>query len=194
MLTFILAQILDAIVLVLAVIGARCQSKHRTLFFAVIGNLILTIEYSLLGALTGTVIVFLNATRCFTFFMFTEHSKKPSLAVLLIFEVLNIVCGIIAWTSIWSLLIILGTLFYTYGLWQENVLIMKISTAVVASCWIIYNFVVLAYVCVLRYLAELTSAILAIIAIKKARKLQRQEQIETKAENALNCEFSKSEN
>lgn len=170
MISLILAQVCDAIVLILAVIGARSQSKKITLFFAVFGNLILTLEYSLLGALTGAVIVFLNATRCFTFFMFTKHNKNKSLKVLIIFEVLNVVCGIIAWESIWSLLIILGTLFYTYGLWQENVLMLKYSTIAVTASWIIYNFVVMAYVGVLRSLAEFISALSAIIAIKTNAK------------------------
>lgn len=178
MFAFVFAQICDVVVIILAVLGARSQKKTTTLFYGIIGNLILTLEYTLLGALTGTAIVFLNGTRCFVFFMFAKYNKKPSIFVLLIFEVLNVVLGIIAWQSLWSLLVIVGTVLYTYGLWQNNIVVLKVLTAINTGLWAIYNFVVLAYVGVVRSVAECISAVSAVISIKKREKLQKMQKNE----------------
>ena len=92
---------------------------------------------------------------------------KPSLIFLAIFVVVAIVSGIISWQNAFSIIPIIAAIVFTYGLWQDNVKITKICTAITSGNWVVYNIVVKAYVGAIQSVAEFISAIIAIIRYKK---------------------------
>ena len=159
---FILAQICGLIALVLTVISVQFKTKEKIVMCSVLANIVVAIQYFLLSALTGAVISVINAIRCLIFYVYKKKNMKPSILVLIIFEIVAIISGIISWQNAWSLIPIIVTVIYTYGLWQDNVTIIRITTGIVGFGWAIYNLVVMAYVGALQETSQLISAIIAV--------------------------------
>ena len=163
---FILAQILGGIVLILTVISVQQKTKEKILIFQIIANIVISIQYFLLDALTGGVVSIINIIRCCIFYIYKKKNMKPSVTFLAIFILIAIVSGIWTWQNIFSVIPIIAAIVFTYGLWQDNVKITKICTAITSGNWGIYNLIVKAYVGALQSLAEFTSSIIAIVREK----------------------------
>lgn len=166
---FILAQICGLIALIITAINIQLKSKENIVMLNIWANVAVTIQYFLLGAYTGAVISILNTIRDFVYFLFKKKNIKPSILVLLIFETIAIISGIISWQNIWSIIPILVTIIYTYGLWQDKVKILRITTVIIGYGWSIYNIVVKAYVAALQVLVQGTSALVALVINSKKR-------------------------
>ena len=164
---FILAQILGGIVLILTVISVQQKTKEKILIFQIIANIVISIQYFLLDAVTGGVVSIINIIRCCIFYIYKKKNMKPSVTFLAIFILVAIASGIWTWQNIFSVIPIVAAIVFTYGLWQDNVKITKICTAITSGNWGVYNLIVKAYVGALQSLAEFTSSIIAIVREKK---------------------------
>lgn len=173
---FILAQICGVIVLILTVISVQFKTKEKIVMCMVFANIVVTIQYFLLNAITGAVVSIINVIRCIIFYYYKKKDKKPSLIVLLIFEIVAIVSGIMSWQNMWSVIPIVVTLIYTYGLWQDNVKVIRITTAIAGLGWAIYNIVVMAFVGAIQSVSQLISAMIALIKNKEGTKEKTEEQ------------------
>ena len=167
---FILAQICGVIALILTVVSVQFKTKEKIVMCFVFANLVVTIQFFLLNAITGAVISIINTIRCIIFYYYKKKDKKPSLIILLIFEIVAIVSGMMSWQNMWSVIPIIVTLIYTYGLWQDNVKVIRITTAVVGLGWAIYNVMVMAYVGAIQEISQFVSAMIALIKNKKETK------------------------
>ncbi|MBQ6992110.1 MAG: YgjV family protein [Clostridia bacterium] len=92
---------------------------------------------------------------------------KPSLRVFIIFTVLTIISSIFSWQDIYSIIPLIVTVIHTYGLWQNNVKILKGTVGIAGLGWAIYDIIVMAYVGAVQEVLQLISAIIAIIRLKK---------------------------
>lgn len=160
---FISAQICGVIALILTVISVQFKTKEKIVMCMIFANLVVAVQYFLLNAITGGVISILNTIRCIVFYYYKKKDKKPSLVILLVFEVIAIISGITSWQNIWSLIPVLVTIIYTYGLWQDNVNIIRITTGIAGLGWAIYNIIVMAYVGAIQEIAQLISSIISLV-------------------------------
>ena len=159
---FIIAQTFGVIALILTVISIQFKTKEKIVMCSVLANIVVAIQFFLLDAITGGVISIINAIRCIVFYIYKKKDLKPSIITLIIFEIVAIISGCISWQNIWSLIPILVTVLYTYGLWQDNVKVIRITTGIVGGGWAIYDLIVKAYVGALQETSQLISAIIAI--------------------------------
>ena len=171
---FILAQICGIIALVLTVISVQFKTKEKIVMCSIFANVVVVIQYFLLGALTGAVISIINTIRCLVFYFFKKKDMKPSFIVLIVFETVAVISGIISWQNMWSIIPIVVTVIYTYGLWQDNIKVIRITTAIVGFGWAVYNVVVRAYVGAIQEMAQFISAIIALYR-NKGKKEEIQE-------------------
>lgn len=167
---FILAQICGVIALILTVISVQFKTKEKIVMCSVFANLVVAIQFFLLNAITGAVISVINTIRCIIFYYYKKKDKKPSLIVLLIFEIIAIVSGITSWQNICSIIPIIVTVVYTYGLWQDNVKVIRITTGLAGFGWAIYDIIVMAYVGAIQETSQLISAIIALLRNKDKNK------------------------
>ena len=165
---FILAQIFGAIALILTVTSVQFKTKERILIFQIIANIIIAIQYFLLNALTGGFVAIVNTIRCIIFYYYKKKEKKPSIIFLTIFTIVAIMTGILTWQNAFSIIPIFAAIIFTFGLWQDNVKVTKICTALTSGNWVVYNVIVKAYVGAIQSLAEFISSIIAIIRTKKS--------------------------
>lgn len=165
---FILAQICGIIALIVTVIAVQFKTKEQIVMCSILANLVVSIQFLLLNAITGAVISIINTIRCIIFYYYKKKDRKPSLIVLLIFEVIAVVSGIISWQNLWSIIPIIVTVVYTYGLWQDNVKVIRITTGVAGFGWAIYDIIVMAYVGAIQETSQLISAIIALVRNRKS--------------------------
>ena len=163
---FVLAQVFGLIALLLTVISVHFRNKRDIVLCFVLANLVVAIQFFLLNAITGGIMSIINAVRCFVFYIYNKNNLKPSLIILFLFETIAIVSGIISWQNIFSIIPIILATFYTYALWQDNVKLLRISTAIVGSGWAIYDLIVAAYTGVIQEVSQFISALVAIFKNK----------------------------
>lgn len=69
---FIFAQIIGGIVLILTVISIQFKTKEKILMCQIIANVLISIQYFLLDALTGGVVSIINVIRCIIFYVYKK--------------------------------------------------------------------------------------------------------------------------
>lgn len=174
---FILAQIFGLFALLMSVVVIQFKSKGKILFGICLLNSLTVVQFILLDALTGAVIGSLNTIRCIVFYVYEAKKKNQSILVLMIFEILTITAGILTFNNIWGLLPMISTLIYTYGLWQNNITFLKISSAIMCIGWIIYDIIILAYVDAFRSFCEFMASIVAACTqIKDSKRVEEYSQ------------------
>lgn len=164
---FILAQICGIIALILTVIAVQFKTKEKIVMCSVFANIVVAIQFFLLNAITGAVVSIINTIRCIIFYYYKKKDMKPSIIILLIFEIIAVVSGIMSWQNIWSIIPIIVTIVYTYGLWQDNVKVIRIATGIAGFGWAIYDVIVMAYVGAIQEASQLVSAIIALFRNRK---------------------------
>lgn len=167
---FILAQICGIIALILTVIAVQFKTKEKIVMCSVFANIVVAIQFFLLNAITGAVVSIINTIRCIIFYYYKKKDMKPSIIILLIFEIIAVVSGIMSWQNIWSIIPIIVTVIYTYGLWQDNVKVIRIATGIAGFGWAIYDVIVMAYVGAVQEASQLISAIIALFRNRKEIK------------------------
>lgn len=142
---FIIAQIIGLIIVILSLIGLQQKSGERFLFYQISINLLYIIQYILLGAITGAVICVISTIRCIIFWKYKKESKKTPIYFLILFILLSIISSIITSTSIFDYILTIGTIIFTYALWQDNMRIMRAGSIVSVITYIVYNLIFRAY-------------------------------------------------
>lgn len=167
---FYIAQICGILIMICNAISVQFKTKDKILICFVVANLFGIAQYFLLNAITAAVVYVISTIRCIVFYYYEKKDLKPSLIILMIFEVLAIICGALSWQNMWSIIPIIVTVVFTYGLWQKNLTVTRISTAITGFGWVFYNIIVMAYVGALFDGALAISSIIALIKNKKEVK------------------------
>ena len=142
---FIIAQIIGLIIVVLSIIGFQQKNGERFLFYQIIINILYVIQYILLEAFTGAVICTISIIRCIVFWKYKKENKKTPIEFLILFIILSIISSIITSTNIFDYILTIGTIVFTYALWQDNMRIMRLGSIVSVTTYIIYNLIFKAY-------------------------------------------------
>lgn len=166
---FVMAQICGVLAMILTIVGVQLKTKEEIVLCSVIANIVVAIQFFLLSSYTGFIVSIINAIRCLVFYGYKRRGVAPSILVLIFFETLCIISGIFSWKNIGDIIPIIVTLIYTYGLWQDNVKIIKITTGIAGFGWAIYDIIVMAYVGALQEILQLVSAIIAIVRERNSK-------------------------
>lgn len=142
---FIIAQIIGLIIVVLSIIGLQQKNGERFLFYQIIINILYVMQYLLLEAITGAVICTISIIRCIVFWKYKKENKKTPIQFLIIFIILSTISSIITSANIFDYILTIGTIIFTYALWQDNMKIMRVGSIISVTTYIIYNLIFKAY-------------------------------------------------
>ncbi|MBE5820758.1 MAG: YgjV family protein [Clostridiales bacterium] len=142
---FIIAQLIGLIIIFLSIIGLQQKKGERFLFYQTIINILYIVQYILLGAITGAVICTIAMIRCIIFWKYKKENKKTPVCFLIIFILLSILSGIITSNNIFDYILTIGTIVFTYALWQDNMKIMRVGSLISVITYMIYNLIFKAY-------------------------------------------------
>lgn len=161
---FLIAQVMGIVGLIYSIISMYKEDKRTVLILVTITNSFYLLQYSLLQAISGIIITLIAVLRGLIFYYYDIKKKNTPIFILLILITLLTILSIYNYKDIYSLLTLIAGISYTYGVWQNNLRIFRITALIAPICFIIYNIHVLAYA---GALASLLEAIMAIIAIIK---------------------------
>lgn len=161
---FFIAQVMGVIGLIYSIASMYKEDRRTVLILVTITNSFYLLQYSLLQALSGIIITLIAVLRGLIFYYYDSKKKNTPIFILLILITLLTILSIYNYKDIYSLLTLIAGISYTYGVWQNNLRIFRITALIAPVCFIIYNIHVLAYA---GALASLIEAIMAIIAIVK---------------------------
>lgn len=91
---------------------------------------------------------------------------------MVIFILVTAVVGMLTYDNIYSVIPVIIGILIAYSTWQKNTSVIRVIYLVTTIGFIIYNFMVFAYVPLIGNIVELSSAIVAIYRfdIKKQKK------------------------
>ena len=139
------------------------KDKFIILTWFLIANVIILIQYLLTDCIVECLIVAASIIKTVVFMIYAKLQIKPNLYVVIIFEVLMLVCGIIVWSSWFSLLFLIASMISTYASWQDDLLLMKILYAISSVFYIINYICTGLYTNIIAEVGIMLSAIIGII-------------------------------
>lgn len=161
---FLIAQLMGLVGLIYSIVSMYKEDRRTVLILVTITNSFYLLQYSLLGAISGIIITLIAVIRGIIFYHYDKQNKNTPLFILLILIVLLTILSYFNYKDLYSLLTLFAGISYTYGVWQNNLKIFRITALIAPICFIIYNIHVLAYA---GSFAPLVEAIMALIAIIK---------------------------
>jgi len=167
---FIIAQIIGAMILLTLITKFQQRTKGKLLLFAIISNILTITQYVLLNASTGATLELVNTVRNMIFYQYEKQKRKHSIVLLVLLSIVIIFAGIVSWHSIFSIIPIIITVIYTYGLWQGKLLVTKVLAVIYSVGMVIYNIAVSAYMGALASTIVGVSIIISIVRYKDDKK------------------------
>ena len=176
-LPYILSQVFIIINYALLAISYYCKDRKTVLvisFMAVIAN---GLSYVFLNAYSGLAMCILALIRNIIFLIDEKKNGKSDkiykkhIIILIILYTIAIISAIFTYEGIFSLLSVVGTMFYTYSVWQKKTIIYKFMGIPVGISWIIYNIYIMSiFGIILESILLVSSTIGYILEVKEMRK------------------------
>ncbi|MBQ7140869.1 MAG: YgjV family protein [Bacilli bacterium] len=166
---FYIAQIFGLIALILLVASYVQKEKTKFLFIQLFSNTCYTIQYLLLNATSALVTNLVNIIKTYIFYKNSKNNKKTSLITLIIIELVILSLGIITYESPISLIPITMAMLFTYGKYQDNMKVLYAIAMISSISWILYNYIVGAYVSIIACIVEFVASIIGYVRVNQSK-------------------------
>ena len=169
---FILAQILSFIAMAINMAAVQLKTKKQILLTIVVSNFLFIISYILLGAFVGALTCGIVAIEIIINTILESKENKTPKPLIISYLIISILLGITTYTSLVDCLPILASVFFVFTLRQSKEKYVRLLIFGNLTSWIIYDFLVKAYLAGISDLFVISSTITAIIRydIKKDTK------------------------
>lgn len=117
------------------------------------------VHFFLLGALTGSVLNLINASRNLAFY---KAGNNRSVYIPLSFALIIVAAAFFTWQGPYSLLPMTGSLIGTLAFWQAKTHYIRLIAIVSPSLWLIYSLKVGSYAAVTAEILMISSIALGI--------------------------------
>ena len=154
---FVLAQILGVLVIAIFAVAPHLKEKPEMMLCIVVGNALTVVEFLLLGATTEVAVIAISLVRSIAFFFYSRREQRAPVWLLILFMAAQAGAVFLTWKG-WFCLLMLFDVGQTYGQWQTNLKILRISIIVTSIPIGIYNLIVRGYTGAVNSLVQLLSA------------------------------------
>jgi hypothetical protein len=149
----------------LALILSFFSNKRKiVLILLIIHTILYGVHYLLLGALVGFIALMIETLRNIVFYFKGKNHKENSFFILILFFIIFTLTSILTWDGFTKIIPLVASLIVTYGIWQKNLSIYRITSLTCAILYIIYNVINVTYI---GMIGEVVIAIFAFIGIIK---------------------------
>jgi hypothetical protein len=159
---FIFVQAIGVITLVFFVISLQQRKKENFLLLQMAGTILFIVQYILTGKTTAVIIFTIVAIRGLVFYLYKRKDLKPSLTVLIIFQVVLVISTYLSWQNMLSIIPYAATAVKTLGTWQDDMKWTRRASMFCQICMIAYNITASMYTGALTELCALASTMIAI--------------------------------
>ena len=167
--SWIIAQILGIIIIVICSILPQFKKRELILLGATIANLLYIVVYYFLEQKSGIALFVVATIRTLVFYLFAMKEKKAPFWIMLAFVLIVIISTIMTWDS-WICIFVLISAVNSYGQWQKDLKIYRIALIITTLSLGIYNILVMAYTGVIN---EFMQTISASVALWRYRKIEQ---------------------
>ncbi len=164
------AQIFSFLGLICYIISLQQNDKKRILQFHVIAYIFFAIQYFLLGAWSAAFMDIAALASSIMFYYNNKNTKKTPPYMLIIFILLMGITGIFTIKDLNSSIPIVMSIIFIYAIWQDNVSLIRLVSLIKSYTYILFNFVIGAYVSVIGNVIIIISALIAIIRFDFKKK------------------------
>lgn len=171
--TTILAQMFGLLGALSLLLSSWQTSKKKALVYISLDSLFYIIQYALLGAYSGLFSNIVSFIRTLTFYFKDQNKFIQNKITIFLIAIAYLLVGILTYDGITSIFPVVVSILYTLSLWQDDVKIIRYSTALLVLGWFIYNISVGAYSSSIVEFILLVSSLISIIKldiIKDARR------------------------
>lgn len=158
----ILAQIVGIVAILFFALSPQQKTKGKVLIFQAISSILYAMQYVLLGAFSAVATNLIGLAKNLVFYRYAKDNKDIPVMALGIYSGFIIVFGFFTYTNLISVIPVVLSLVYAYGIWQTNLRIYRGIAVIGAIVWIIYNLAVGAYVSALGNAFQFVSAVIAV--------------------------------
>ena len=151
------------------------QKTNKKDFFIVqlITNIFYGVQYLILHAYSGCISSVISLLKNILFYNLEKRNKKISIYFLVIFGMAFIVGGIFTYEGIYSVIPVFIHCTYTIATWFKDLKITYTLSLGTSILWIIYSFIVGAYVSIIASIIELIAGILGLRKLALERKKEK---------------------
>ena len=166
---FIIAQVIGILALFILMLSFQKNEKKLLLKYQIISSFLYALQYTFLGAYTGSL---MNLTCMARNFIFNKYNNKVPIYWLIIIVLLMITFSLITYVGIISLLPMFAVVLYSIAVWHGNLKLIRYTEVFSCSLFIVYNIKVLAITGLIATIIELIAALIAIYRfdIKKPKQ------------------------
>ena len=118
--SYIISQVLAALAVIITFWGYIKNDKGNFLKYVLISNILYCIHYFFLDDLSFVIAIVMGSFRNIVFLKYVNSKRLVPMYILLLFEMLTVLSGLLAYSGLFSLIPIFQVCLYTYGVWQSN--------------------------------------------------------------------------
>lgn len=169
---FILAQIVGVLTTVVAVATFQFKDVRHILLGNVLSNLMVALQFALLGGLSGAWICIVAALQTVVMYFLDKKENTGTLRryLLLLFCAMYIAGTCIVYKGWGDIVSCVCALIYVVAILQTDSKSFRKCIFVNASLWIVYDIYTMAYASVLTHGMELVSIITAMLRMDRKKK------------------------
>lgn len=168
---FIIAQVVGVLTTVVAVATFQFKDVRHILLGNVISNLMVALQYALLGGFSGAWICMVAAVQTIVMYFLDkrENAQKLRKYLLVLFCVMYIVGTCIVYKNWEDILSCVCAMIYVLAILQTDSKNFRRCIFVNSSLWIVYDVCTMAYTGILTHGLELVSIITAMLRLDRKK-------------------------
>ena len=156
--SFYLAQVIGLIGLIILLISFHKNSRKALLNYQIVSSLLFSVQYIILGAMSGFV---MNIMMCLRNLIFSKFDNVPHKYITIVI-IIMLVLSVFSYEGSISLLPCIGSIIYTISLAKSNITITRVTNVFTCILYIIYDIKFLAIAGLISASIELLSTLIAI--------------------------------
>lgn len=161
--TFIIAQILGGIALILVSVGYFFKNKPHFLIMQIVANAFYAASFICLNSLVAGTITFISIFRCLYIFLCEKCNFKHTPHFLPIFFCLYLTIGIVFWKSWFDIIPMCTSIMFTIAFYIKNVQTMRYILLVPNALLMFYSITCKTYTNAILDLLEVCIVVVSII-------------------------------
>jgi len=166
---FWLAQIIAVLICIVSSVSYLSKRKDTYLAEQFLVNVLYCLQYIILGAISGAISNAVSLVKYIVFYFNAKRDRKNSKWQVVFFCLISVILGCFALNEWYSIIPIITSVIFTFAIWQDNPIVLRVIVIICNILWIIFNIVVGAYVSAVYSAVELIFAFVTMIKLLDRR-------------------------
>lgn len=166
----IFIQSIGFVAIILTAYSMFCKKKKDMMHVQLISNLLYALQYFFLHAYDAIPTSIISIVRSFYYGKYANKRNGIPKIIPFILIIASLVVGSILYDGILSLIPMFISIAYTISSYYKNIKFYRITFLICGCVWLVYNYYVQAYVCILGNILEIVSSSVYLYKHKKGSK------------------------